>query len=66
MKDNQTGYPSIDPSVDKGDKNNIKGEIIDICRQNLPEYMIPTEIQFVNDMPRTPRGKIDYRALEAQ
>ena len=37
---------------------------MEICEQNLPEYMIPDEIEFVDDMPRTPRGKIDYRALE--
>ena len=38
--------------------------ILEICEQNLPEYMISDEIEFVDDMPRIPRGKIDYRALE--
>ncbi len=26
--------------------------------------MIPDEIEFRDELPRTPRGKIDYRALE--
>ena len=39
-------------------------EIIDRCHKNLPEYMIPAEIEFREDLPRTERGKIDYRKLE--
>lgn len=39
-------------------------EIIDRCHKNLPEYMIPVEIEFREDLPRTERGKIDYRKLE--
>ena len=27
--------------------------------------MFPEEIEFVDNLLRTPRGKIDYRALEA-
>ncbi len=42
----------------------VKDEILDICNNNLPEYMVPVEVEFVDDMPRTPAGKIDYRALE--
>ena len=41
-----------------------KIELLNNCKQNLPGYMIPEEIEFVNDLPRTERGKIDYRALE--
>ena len=50
---------------DKGlDNNNITEEIRQICRENLPDYMVPDEIEYRDDLPRTPRGKIDYRALE--
>ena len=49
---------------EKTNTERIKKELLEICEQNLPEYMIPDEIEFVDDMPRTPRGKIDYRALE--
>ena len=48
----------------QSDLERIKAEIQDICKINLPNYMIPNEIVFVDDLPRTSRGKIDYRALE--
>ena len=48
----------------KSADNSVEKEIISICKQNLPDYMIPKEIQFMDDLPRTPRGKVDYRALE--
>ena len=52
----------------KAEKNNddAKDEILKVCRQNLPRYMVPEEIEFLTDLPRTSRGKIDYRALEKQ
>ncbi len=46
------------------DKKDISDEIIELCKNNLPEYMVPLEVELVDDMPRTPAGKIDYRALE--
>ncbi len=42
----------------------ISDEIIELCKNNLPEYMVPIEVELVDDMLRTPAGKIDYRALE--
>ena len=44
---------------------NVKKELLDLCRKNLPGYMVPEEIEFVVDLPRTQRGKIDYRALQS-
>lgn len=38
--------------------------IFETCRKELPDYMVPEEIVFVDDLPRTSRGKVDYRALE--
>ena len=46
------------------EKASVKKEIQEICRQSLPEYMVPEEIEFIDDLPRTARGKIDYRVLE--
>ena len=45
-------------------RNSAEEEIMEICEQNLPEYMIPDIIEFVDDLPRTPRGKVDYLKLE--
>ena len=36
------------------------------CKQSLPGYMVPDEIEFRAELPRTSRGKVDYRALEEQ
>ena len=41
-----------------------KERILETCRKELPDYMVPEEIVFVDDLPRTSRGKVDYRALE--
>ncbi len=51
-------------SCNESDKRRIEKEIVDICKQNLPDYMVPDEIEIIDDLPRTPRGKIDYRSLE--
>lgn len=39
--------------------------ILSTCRELLPNYMLPECIVYRNDLPRTERGKVDYRALEA-
>lgn len=51
---------------EKATIDSIKSEIVDLCKQNLPEYMLPVEIEFRTDLPRTQRGKVDYRALEQE
>ena len=38
-------------------------EILENCKYKLPEYMIPEEIEYRAELPRTERGKVDYRAL---
>ena len=42
----------------------LKQEIYELCKQNLIEYSIPEELHFIDALPLTPVGKIDYRALE--
>lgn len=43
-----------------------RNELKQLCVQHLPAYMIPEEIVFKDQLPRTERGKVDYRALEKQ
>lgn len=42
----------------------VKTELVDICRQELPEYAQPVDFRFLRELPVTSIGKIDYRALE--
>ncbi len=44
----------------------ILADISQKCIDNIPTYMIPTEYCFVNELPHTPIGKIDFRALEKE
>ena len=42
----------------------LSEEIRKYCHNFLPDYMIPEEVDFVDELPRTSRGKVDFRALE--
>jgi len=48
------------------DKTTAKEELLDLCKTELPEYAQPVDFVFVDSLPLTPIGKIDYRALEKQ
>lgn len=48
------------------ENDDIKQSILNDCKELLPDYMIPEEIEFRTDLPRTSRGKVDYRALEKE
>ena len=46
------------------EQEEITKEIMELCLSNLPKYMLPEEIEYRIELPRTARGKVDYRALE--
>ena len=48
----------------KCDVNTLKINILSLCEKSLQEYALPKQIEVVDDLPLTPIGKIDYRALE--
>jgi acyl-CoA ligase (AMP-forming) (exosortase A-associated) len=41
-------------------------DLIDVCRQRLPNFMVPASIQVLHNLPRNPNGKIDRKQLAAQ
>lgn len=49
---------------DTTDTNVILEDISKQCAENVPTYMIPAEYCFVDELPHTPVGKVDFRALE--
>jgi long-chain acyl-CoA synthetase len=38
-------------------------ELLDYCKDNLVKYKVPAFIEFVDDVPKTPVGKIDKKRL---
>lgn len=54
----------LNEGFEKSDE--LTQEIIRDCKATLPEYMVPDVVQYRADMPRTERGKVDYRALEKE
>ncbi len=36
------------------------------CAAELPAHMVPREIEYVDELPRSPNGKVDYKLLKAQ
>ena len=42
----------------------LEEELTVACQNGLPEYSQPTGFAFVSEIPLTPVGKVDYRALE--
>ncbi|MBR7071804.1 MAG: acyl--CoA ligase [Clostridia bacterium] len=49
-----------------GNQAELQQKIQDICVADLPEYMQPLGFRFVDEMPRTTVGKLDYLSLEKQ
>jgi long-chain acyl-CoA synthetase len=41
-----------------------KAEILAYCRKNIAKYAMPKEIEFIEELPKTLVGKVDYRKLE--
>ena len=52
--------------VKKGaiDSEVAQREIMNVCHDNLPLQFVPDEIRFIDFLPLTGVGKVDYRALE--
>ena len=48
----------------KGREQTVLTELSELCSKELPEYAQPVGFRFVESLPLTPIGKVDYRALE--
>ena len=48
----------------RGEEAQIERELVALCQKELPEYAQPVEWHFRDNLPLTPIGKVDYRALE--
>lgn len=50
----------------KDNKISTKAEIYDCINKSLPEYMIPNDIIFLKELPKTNNNKIDKKAIIQQ
>lgn len=64
--DERIHYPKayIELKDETMDKDLVREHILEICRKKLPNYQIPVEFEFISELPRTERGKIDYKVLD--
>ena len=46
------------------DKDSVREKLRLLCLEAVPSYMRPVEYRFIDEMPHTPIGKIDFRKLE--
>jgi acyl-CoA ligase (AMP-forming) (exosortase A-associated) len=37
--------------------------LIEFCLERMPRYMIPKAIEYLDELPKTPTGKVDYQTL---
>ncbi len=44
----------------------MTNEIMRFCSRNSPGYMVPRYVEFVDELPKTATGKIDYSELRAR
>lgn len=56
-------YVELTPSQGKKKRQVVK-ELRQLCAEELPEYVLPIGYKFLDALPYTPLGKVDYRALE--
>ena len=38
-------------------------QLLDFCRSRIARYKVPKQLRVVDDIPRSPMGKVDKRAL---
>jgi acyl-CoA synthetase (AMP-forming)/AMP-acid ligase II len=50
----------VEPDIEE--QSNAES-LIRFCAERLPRYMVPKRIVFVDDLPKTSTGKIDYTSL---
>lgn len=51
----------LKPGIEKNDET--KAKIKEYCKTSIARYALPREIEFIDELPKTKVGKVDYKAL---
>jgi long-chain acyl-CoA synthetase len=54
------GYIVLEPGAQE---KTVSDELISFCKQRIADYKVPSELEFILQMPKTSAGKIDRRAF---
>ena len=54
------GYVVLEPGAQE---KTVSDELISFCKQRIADYKVPSELEFILQMPKTSAGKIDRRAF---
>jgi len=52
------------PGIEPNDA--LKTEILDYCKEHIAKYVLPREVEFRTELPKTLVGKVAYRVLEEE
>ncbi len=58
-------YVELTREAKARDPDEVRGEIVAYCRENMAAYKIPKNVVFIEQMPLTPVGKLDKKVLRA-
>jgi acyl-coenzyme A synthetase/AMP-(fatty) acid ligase len=63
-KEIETGDQIIVAVIQSNSKEADEKQMMAQCRKALPEYMVPREIHFEKEFPKTANGKVDRSFLQ--
>lgn len=58
-------YVELTPAAKQRDADETREEILQFCKDNLARYKVPKLIHMLDEMPLTPVGKVNKKALRA-
>lgn len=56
-------YLVLNPALQSKSHQRFKSELVKVLKTELPEFMVPSQVLFLDQMPLTPNRKIDRRQL---
>ena len=65
VREDQVGQQQLVAYVLSSNASLATDDLLAVCRQHLPDYMVPNAIMVLSEFPLNPSGKLDRKALPA-